>query len=1187
MNNQIKLFLSLLFAGLFQSLLIHAKSLDQVEILNLKTEYAVKPIGIDVKAPRFSWQMKASEKGYYQTAYRLIVHNEVGQAVWDSGKMLTDSSLNIRYLGLNLEARMRYTWKVTVWDHKGKSHVASSWFETGLMEQGKLYSAWNGARWIGGSEDDRVLYAHYLPVFKLNFSIQLDENTKSTTGAFIYGANDPRLLNANMNYLRLQNNKDDSYIKIELNTEPLSSGNAAVLHIFRVGYVKNDSKRIPLKSMEVPSQFINKRNQYLKHTIYISSVLGDTEIYINGLEKNNLIGSINLNPLGKGGDFIAFPVVGEIGIAVPKDQVAFFSDVEIRNFRSPSHLLFSDKITVNHQGLFSTENGVIKTSSGYQLAANDQEVMVIANPSRNAAPMLRTVFPLQASKISKARLYVTSRGIYDLYINGKRIVDDYFNPGLTQYNKTQLYQTYDVTEALVSGNNVMGAILSEGWWSGAATYMGEFWNFFGDRQSLLAQLVVTHADGQEEVIVTNPDQWKYFGDGPTRFGSFFQGEVYDAGKELAIAGWSNASFNDSLWKKSVEVPLDGNISLDERNKYANMPMVDDFSNMKLIGEFGPPVKKVSELTAVSVEEVRPGVFVYDMGQNMAGVPRIELNGMHRGDTIVLRFAEVKYPDLTEYQDNQGMIMLENIRAAMAQDIYITKGGRETVAPRFTYHGYRYIEVTGLAKPLPLQAVKSDVLSSIHAVTADYETSDPSVNKLWKNIIWSSLANFISIPTDCPQRNERLGWSGDISVFSRTATYLADMPQFLRRHMTAMRDVQSASGRFSDIAPLGGGFGGVLWGSAGITVAWESYQQYGDIDMLAEHYEAMRQYIDYLNLQVDPITGVLCEGERTNWGSLGDWLSPEYDKNEKTLLWEAYFIYDLEIMEKIATILKKNDDAQLYHRQRQERKQFFNTTYIDQISGKTCFRGKTIDTQVSYVLPLAFNIITEQIRDKSMEHFVATIVRENKTDAGDIVPPYSLMTGFIGTAWINHSLSATGNSDLAYKLLLTDSYPSWLYPVKQGATTVWERLNSYTHNHGFGGNNNMNSFNHYSFGAVGAWMYEHSLGIQRDEDSPAFKHFILNPEPDQSDQLSYAKGFYDSKFGRIESAWEKSEKGLKYTVHVPANTSATLYLKASSLSHIMHEGKLLKQDRYITYLGFKNGKFVFKLCSGSYVFNVMD
>jgi alpha-L-rhamnosidase len=542
---------------------------------------------------------------------------------------------------------------------------------------------------------------------------------------------------------------------------------------------------------------------------------------------------------------------------------------------------------------------------------------------------------------------------------------------------------------------------------------------------------------------------------------------------------------------------------------------------------------------------------------------------------------VKYPDLPAYKENVGMIMLENIRAAMAQDIYITKGGNELINPSFTFHGYRYIEITGITGPLPVSAVKSEVLSSIQEVVSKYETSNPAVNKLWENITWSMYANFISIPTDCPQRNERLGWSGDISVFSRTATYLAGIPQFLRRHMQAMRDVQRTDGRFTDVAPLGGGFGGVLWGSAGIAVAWESYQQYDDKAMLAEHYDAMKAYLSFLNRSIDPVTHVLDDKIRKEWWSLGDWLSPEYDRSEKTLLWESYFIYDLEMMSKIAAVLNKKEDEAGYKKMVETRKAFFNQTYVDAATGKTAFRGKTIDTQASYALPLAFNIFDERNKGNAVKNFSATIARENKADDGTVCPPYTLMTGFIGTAWINKALSDNNHADLAYNLLQQTAYPSWLYPVEQGATTIWERLNSYTHSAGFGGNNRMNSFNHYSFGAIGAWMYNYSLGIDRDENAPGFKHFILRPQPDPTGKMTWAKGHYNSLYGRIESGWEIKEKSCYYHITVPANTTATLYLHATSINEISDGKRAIASLPGVKHTGTQNGQFIFTLQPGRY------
>jgi alpha-L-rhamnosidase len=1185
MTTRIWLFLLLLFPG--------ALLAADLSVTNLKVEYTATPLGIDVATPRFSWQLAAAAgqpHGSRQVAYQLRVTNEAGELVWDSKKVASNAALNVLYAGQPLAPTTRYTWAVEVWDQQNTSHTATSWFETGLLNPKP--AAWGGAKWIGGGDADMVLYAPYLPVFRLAYAVQLDAASKSTRASFVYGANDPRLLDKNKNLYQLQNQPNQSYLRLEVDIAPLAAGQSAQLHIYRAGYHPDDKPAVPFKSYPIPTTLLNNGNKYAKHTIELSSNLGDSRVYVDGNQRENRVAEVNLNPLGRGGDFIAFPVVGDIGFAVPKGQAAIFSNVEVRNLRSPSNVVFTENLTTSpYQGIFATAPaGSVQVQNGsYQVRGGAAGAFVLANPSQHAMPLLRTTFAAKPAKLTKARLYVTARGIYDVYLNGSRLDSAYFNPGLTQYNKTHLYQTYDVTSRVRAGQNALGAQLAEGWWSGGATYMGEFWNFFGDRQSLLAKLVLTYADGQQQVIVSDPATWTLNTHGPVVYGSFFQGEVYDARREAAVAAWSTPGYVATGWQPAQEVSLEGHISHDEANARTNMPPVDDYAQAALVGQFGPTVQPIARLTAQAVAEVRPGVFVYDMGQNMVGVPHISLSDLRPGQQLTLRYAEVKYPDLPEYKGHVDMIMLENIRAAMAQDIYLAKGGRETIAPRFTYHGYRFVEITGLDRALPLAAVQGTVISSLHALASRYETSSPLVNKLWENITWSMRGNFLSIPTDCPQRNERLGWSGDISVFSRTATYLGEVPQFLRRHMQAMRDVQRPDGRFSDVAPLGGGFGGVLWGSAGLTVAWESYQQYGDRQLLTEHYAAMKSYIAYLRQHLDPKTGVL------NDGPLGDWLGPEQSRNDNTLLWEAYFIYDLDIMRKAATALGKTTEAQEFAALHQQRQQFFNTTYVDKQTGRTIhsgFRqdpntkpqpGDLVDTQASYVLPLALGAYSPANQDRAVANLLATLTRENKLDNGGTAPPFSLMTGFIGTAWISAVLSDHGHPEAAYRLLQQPAYPSWLYSVEQGATTIWERLNSYTRTEGFGGNNRMNSFNHYSFGAVGAWLYDTSLGIARDEQSPGFQHFLLRPQPDPTGGLSYARGYYDSLFGRIESSWEKSGTGYQYRFVVPANTIATLYLPAQQERMVLEGGQRAAKAAGVKFLRLEKGKAVYELSAGSYSF----
>jgi alpha-L-rhamnosidase len=1170
-------------------------SIRGFKITGLLVEYETTPLGIDVGTPRFSWQMHAldGKRGYSQAAYKIVVKDESGQIVWDSKEVISDGSLNIRYRGKELRAATKYYWTVKVWDEDGNSNTANSWFETGLMDSDPHLTAWEGAEWIGGGDNDLVLFSHFLPVFKLGYRLQLDENSLSTRAGFIFGANDSRLMDENMNIFEVKSGKDNSYIKFELDLSQVdgSEKGLARMNIYRVGYHPSDKPDEPFDTLPIPLTLIDISNKYEPHEIFIECVMGLFDIFINGRESVNLLSidqsglprgrsKLNLNPYGYGHNYISFPMLADIGFAVDKDQSASFSNVKITNYRSPGNVLFHEDIQEqdSYNGIFresgrSSGSNIVIRDNAYRVSGGKDGVLFTADPSRNSMPMLRTVFDIEKKKITKARLYVTARGIYELYLNGQRVGEHYFNPGLTEYYKTHMYQTYDVTDMINSGTNALGAWLGEGWWSGSITYLAGNWNFFGDRQSLLAKLVVTYTDGSRDVVTTNPDDWKYFNDGPLIYSSFFQGEVYDATREYKIAGWSTPDYDDKDWKQAEVVALEGTIYGGE----------DLYSDMRLIGQKGKNASIVRELTAVAVDEVRPGVYVYDMGQNMVGFPEIKITGGVPNSRIILRFAEVKYPDLPRYGNNTGMIMLENIRAALTHDIYVLKGGNETIKPRFTFHGYRYLEITGIPEPLPVDAVKGIVISSVSEFASSFESSNPLVNKLMSNIKWSTLGNFLSIPTDCPQRNERMGWGGDISVFSRTATFLTNSPQFFRRHMIAMRDIQRADGRFPDVAPVGGGFGGILWGIAGITVAWESYQQYGDKDMLAEHYNAMNSYMHYLETRINNNTGIMDEGP------LGDWLSPENSKNDNTLIWEAYYVYSLELMSRIASLLDKEEDAQEFSQKYNDRKSFFNRVYVDPLTRKTVKSTAHssdeffVDTQVSYAVPLGLKVFDDENEPFAADLLNESISRKNTDDSGIERPEYSLMTGFIGTAWVSRALSDHGHQETAYRLLQNTSYPSWLYPVRQGATTIWERLNSYTIEDGFGGNNSMNSFNHYSFGAVGAWMFNYSLGIERDVDFPGFKHFILRPNPDPTGEMTYAKGFYDSMYGRIESSWKLEDGAYLYEVTVPANTTALLYLPSQRDGEILEGGIPVMHAEGISYVGYAGGKTVFRLKSGKYFF----
>ncbi len=1162
----------------------------------------------------------AGERGVSQAAYRIEVRDPKGVVAWDSKKTEGSGAVHITYCGSPLNAATRYSWTVTVWTQSGAQLSAGSWFETGLMDPSPSSPAWGGAAWIGGGHDDLVLYSPYLAIFDVKYVLAIAPG--STRASFVYGANDSRLMDRFKNIYQVESGRDQSYIKLELDISALggSPDGKAKLHVYRAGYKDTDNPSQPLKTFEIDIAVINGANKHAEHTIEFRSAFGQITLTVDGSTtlagtaapapsgagappppggggRGGAPNAVNLNPVGQGGNYIPFGMLCDMGFSVGPGQHATFRDVIVRNNRAPNNILFREDLAAGaYSGIYAdavkAKAGLSIASGAYALAGGANGAFIARNPSRNAMPMLRTTFRTGAKAIDAARLYVTARGIYEVFLNGSRVGDDHYNPGLTQYNVTHMYQTYDVTGLVKAGDNAMGALLGEGWWSGLLSF-GTIWNHFGDRQSLLAKLVITYKDGTSETVATNERTWNYYGKGPVVYSSLDFGEVYDSAREAAVAGWTTAVYDDSRWKRAVAVPLEGTtFNGTEGGGRGSAPATPfTFDKLSLVGQLGENAGVFRTITAKSVREVRPKVYVYDLGQNIVGVPRITLANGRPGGTITLRFSEMLYPDLPASGKNVGMIMTENYRAALSQDVYTLKAGPQTFQPRFTSHGFQYIEVTGVDQPLPLAAVQGVAISSVRALTADYQTSSEKVNRLWSNLVWSNVDNFLTIPTDCPQRNERMGWSGDINVFSRTATYVSNANQFLTRHMYAMRDVQTPAGRFTDVAPVGGGFGGVLWGSAGIVIPWEAYLQYKDVGLLERNYAAMAAYMAYLETTIDPKTGLSSDGQ------LGDWLGPQNNALGSAFLVTAYHAYDLGIMAKIADILGKPADAATYREQYEKRKAYFNATFVN-AGRKTLATGggrgggrgaapagapefRVADTQTSYAVGLALGLFDSDAAPEMVKNLAGTVTRENTDDGGVVRPTYSLMTGFIGTAWISKALSQNGLSELAYRLLHNNQYPSWLYAIDQGATSIWERLNGYTVDNGFGGNNSMNSFNHYSFGAVGQWMMAHSLGIERGE--PGFKAFILQPEPDPTGVMTWAEGHYDSMYGRISSAWKIEGTTLTYRATVPANTTATLYLPAASADAVKEGPVDARRANGVTFVKYENGRAVYTLSSGSYAF----
>ncbi len=1148
-----------------------------LSIQNLTVDYQKEPLAIETNKPGFSWHIQSTQRGCRQQAYQLQVE-EAHRVLWNSGRVSSDQMLNIPYEGPALQPECCYGWRVTIWDQDGQTAQAESFFETAP-------DSFLSAKWIGS--DALMLSAHTQSTFQFTYTVEILEG--STRAGFLFGGNDSRLMDRNKNIQGAESTRDESYIALVLDIGHVEKGEGARFLAYRRGYDPKDGKG-PIHTVEIPTELIHSGNCRSPHQFVVKCVYGEIEVLLDGSCITQSPGPFpgatwNLNPVGQGNNFICFPLLCDVGIEMEPNQRAVFSDFAVKNYRQPCNALlegFPEKIF----------------GGGDRILAQGGEAgtKCLADPSHGGLTMLRTEFSAE-KPIKRARLYATARGIYTLYLNGKPVGEDWFAPGLSQYNKTHFYQVYDVTEYLNPGENAMGAYLAEGWWSGAITFSGDKWNFFGDRQSLLCRLAIEYEDGTKANVVSQPQTWQYCLDGPIVYSSLFQGEIYDSRREKP--GWARPGYPAEGWLPARETLLSpenafiGDMVLPPFGQKVSM----NYEGWRLAPQQDRGVGVKAVLTAKAMSELRPGVYIYDMGQNLAGVPEITLQGT-AGQKVTLRYAEMLYPDMEEYKAHRGMLMLENIRGALAQDQVILKDGAQTIRPQFTFHGYRYLEITGIPEPLPLENVRGLALSSVE-VTAQFRCSDPDINRLYENICWSLRDNFISIPTDCPQRNERMGWSGDISVFSRTAAYMADCDRFLQRHMTALRDTQSAEGRFDDVAPVGGGFGGILWGSAGITVPWEVYHQFGDRRLLEEHFPAMCRYLRYLQSKVDE-AGLVSEGP------LGDWLGPENEKNEPQLLWQSYYIYDLWVVLETARLLGDQQAAAEFQPVYEEARALFHRVFLDPVTGETVYsseksaRGEAtmgpprmgppkalppqtesgkylMDTQTSYAVPLALGVLEPEVAAKAKSHLLRAVRRENVDDSGVLRKPHSLMTGFIGTAWLCPALSMTEGDEDAWKLLKQREYPSWLYPVKQGATTIWERLDSYTLDKGFGGNNSMNSFNHYSFGAVGFWMLSRILGLAPAEKAACWD---LIPTPDPTGQVTWAEGSVETVKGTYESGWRIQPGKVEYRFTLPANTTATLYLPVQDGVII-----LLGQER-VTPLRYENGRAVFQISSGSYEFTVL-
>ncbi|MBN1394663.1 MAG: family 78 glycoside hydrolase catalytic domain [Pirellulales bacterium] len=707
------------------------------------------------------------------------------------------------------------------------------------------------------------------------------------------------------------------------------------------------------------------------------------------------------------------------------------------------------------------------------------------------ASMLRKEFDVKG-QIKRATVYASALGNYRLYVNGKPVGNDYFTPGWSDYKKRIYCNTYDVTELVrADGPNAIGGVLAAGWYAGVVGG-GQNHFHYGKEPRLLAQLEIELADGTIQTVATD-ETWRLTY-GPWIEAEMQGGETYDATKE--IPGWTEPGLDDSTWQPArvtESIPA----------KLQSFPSVT--------------TQETGEIRPVEITEPKPGVYVVNMGQEFAGVARLKVKGP-RGTKVTLRFAERLNPDGTVYRTN--------LRGARCTDAYVLKGeGEEVWQPHFTFRGYQYVEITGFPGKPTLDTLTGIALNSATPLVGRFECSNPMINRLYQNIVWTQRANFISVPTDCPQRDERLGWMGDIQTFVSTAAYNADVESFMTKWMVDVRDAQKPDGEFSNVSPriahMAGGVAG--WGDAGVICPLMVYYYYNDRRMLEQSYDSMVRWVEYCRKNSTDLI-------RPDAG-FGDWVAMVY--TPKDVIATAYFARSASLTCRAAMVLGKKDDVDKYCTLFNEIKAAFNREFVSE-DGK--IKG---DTQTCYVLALAFDLLPEDKQTIAVERLVADIkARDNH-----------LSTGFLGTSELLSVLSEYGHNDLAYKLLLNDTFPSWGFTIKHGATTIWERWDGWTPEHGFQ-SPGMNSFAHYPFGSVGRWLFKNVAGI--DTTSPGYYIMHIGPKPGPG--LTWAKADYRSIHGLVKSAWKIENDILKMDVTIPANTEVCLAFPVSSLDQVTENGK---------------------------------
>ena len=1074
--------------------------------VHLRVDNLKMPLGIDDPAPQFSWQLRDPARGARQTAYEVLVASTEallarGRAdIWDSGRTASAESLHVSYGGPALKPGTRYWWQVKLWGAAGQSYAASeiAWWETGLMSQ----DAWR-AQWIGYETPQEMAVRRAAAVWIASPDAKVLAAEKGSQERFAYRT---AVTLAKPVRLAAFYATGQDTVSAWINGEQV------------------------LTAAPLPPWTQMPWKKYVRAEVTGKLAPGANTIAVETVRYN-----LSPNRVAEGG---SPPMIATLVVEYTDGTWEAFSSKS--NWKSAIH-------PAEGWQQKSFDDSAWKNAVPWAQATNSNADQELGHPwIPDSVKALRRDFTID-SPVKSARLYATALGMYDVFLNGKRVGDQVMSPGWTDYRQRVVYQTYDVTAEVKQGKNAIGALLAPGWYEDSLEWFQRPNNYGVSPPAFMAALRIERADGSVQWVNTDLN-WRAR---PSRIlhSEIYDGETQDARR--SEPGWDTAEFSAAGWNPVIT------------------PAV---APVKILAQDFQPIRVERELAAKTMTEPKPGVYIYDFGQNLVGTERVRVRGT-AGTEVRLRFGEILNPD--------GTLYTANLRTAKATDRFILNGdGAEEFTPQFTYHGYRYAELTGLPTAPGKDAVTALVFHTDAPFTDTLRTGSPTLNQLWSNILWGQRGNFMSVPTDCPQRDERLGWMGDAEVFWRTASYNMDLAAFSRKFARDMRGTQAGTpyyGIYSPGTAAENAGHAAAWSDAGVIIPWTSWLQTGDTRIIDQNWAAMTDYLDAI-AAANP--GDLWTNDAGT--AYGDWLSPEGQTNY-TLIATAYWAYDVTLMREMARATGRAADEQRYAALFDKIRAAFQKQFVRSDgfvaggnNGPSPFgvinnpdaKSAGGDTQTGYVLALHMHLLPDNLRAAAAKRLV------DKIEANHGM----LGTGFLGTPYLLEELTQAGYAGLAWHLLFNTAYPSWGYMVQHGATTMWERWNG----NQMIGDPSMNSFNHYAYGAVGAWIYREAAGVDATPLDAGFHTVVLHPVFDA--QIGHVSFDYDSAYGPIHSDWAVKGSTAEWHVTIPANAAGWLPLNSTEAAKYTIEGVPLAASK-LARAETRSGQSGFALPAGSYTFSV--